>query len=1170
MASDNPFWFGYYPGDKPLVKRPPKIFPGPQMDFSQVAPEQLAVALDYYLEDIASGVKNTMDLPKWLWDKTIDDWKNSFKASAMGYTPSGASTFEFSGAEGADIPGVNVGINLYDLVTNPQKTLEKFIQKQVIAGIDPLRSGEFWTDLDTALTKRLYVDIAKENGNSLVQSAISTTNKDPVSFINQKVYAEGKVYSSDEATPGSPGASTRMVEGETDVYQKVGESFAGFVMDQKTSARRGRAYGRLQADFIKAASTELEQKKTSIHDAIWALGPIAHLEADMAERFVDTFVDEASVVEALGNYSARFTAPWGFSGALARKAFVGRLSWDTSYGNVAVAEAAAKAAGDKKTEEAASAMKSLKTNAELMYKLDSTTHIATGEVANVRKSITNARTQLKARESTPLSPAEGKRYKERLADFNTRVQPIEDLMDRVEQLALRVSQAVDSGEITRAGLESLIREQTALATKMSHLRYGGGIYNQYVTAISREYFEREDFGRNKYFTLTDPTTGRPIMSQGFRSIDPIYRYSKGQYLRQDGEDLIEALIAGKYLERRYWAGKWRNYIQAYTPRYWTEKVLKRVGYFGLVYDEGDELALFLNPKDPVTDEDIHNFKHRMGRVIRPFTRYNHFNASFDVLYSGKRITAGGKFEGGLYLSYLQKAWLRTDPANNAKLVGIVDATTGNWTSVGLAAKQKQALIYLINGNTAGFETLTGLKYQMAAVGPDFNNAKIKGALLFRKKILKNKKLVESLGFELDAAGNLIDNEKNIAILDGFFGKLGEMDRDTTGVISPFIAKVGLFNWMSAKLTRIQAFEARLLAPFIKPLIILREGIKNLAGKIFHNALYALLGTVTGGAGVFLMKTLGPFLEKVFNATMARFMRYFSDGLSKAFKALLKGDISKAIDALAEGAAKMLAWAMACGCSIPILLILLVMFIMTPFMASISPVDRSKAATSSASAGGTPYTVPRDTITGSNCPIKSSQLSLGSYTVGGGYTNAAGHGSRYYWENIFGGGTASLFSIPYLSSVSGFPCPGGNCSPSDPAPYELENPMNMPGAPLKAVNSTPYYGFAADFASGNTDVYAPNKVSCGGIDAPVASWAVTGTVLTSFGCGVVLNSDTSRYKMLLLHVNICTGGGCSCYSGKTYTAGTGITTLWPQGGNTHVHTEITDAGIPQRPEECVCR
>lgn len=1137
--------------------------PGPVLDFSQVAPEQLAVAMDAYLDEVAKNVGNVAELPKWLHEQVVSDWKKTFTASAIGYTPTGTSTFEFEGEEGVDIPGIQVSINLYKLLENPEKTLKDFMDKQFVAELAPWRQ-EFWTDLDTGLSTGLYKDVVKGDGGilaSAIGAAMGTTNKAPIGFWDQGVYAESLTTSSAydpklPVTAQPAGASRQMSEGEIDVYRKVGGAFTEFVSSQKSTSSRGGNYASLQSSFIKAATTELSQKKA---DIVRVIGGLAGPEAVNADHYITVFNSEAGVVESFADFNLTLNSnAFGVRGTLGKHAFKPIQKLDYLKGLV----------GDP------TVTGSVGTFGE--------------KIAKVEADITKVRADLRAAEAA-VAPNHRARYTERIKDFDRRIKPIEESLDRAQKLSERIRKEIASPATSVVGVENLLRELTTLSTSISHQRYGGGIYNQYLMGVSREYFEKDRDLRNNYFSIDDPTTHKPIMSQGFYSIDPVYRYAKGQYLRQDGGDLIEALIKGDYLERRYWYGKWRNYIQAFTPGYWTGKVLERVGYFGLIYDEKKHLNYFLNKHDDYGEETT---KARIGNLLlRPLSRKHTFGTHFKVTTGGDTYKCKGRFEGGLYLSNLNKAWVR---AGENKLVGLIDSNTasptyGQWLASGTQRAQKLAFINLINDKTANYETSSGLKYQMGTIGTlsDFAGAK-KAAVIFRKKILKNKKLVKSLGLELDASGDLIENDKNIAILDGLFKKFNDMDKSSAGIISPFVSRIGTFNWLSSKLTRIQHMEAQLLKPFVKPLIALRELVKNLAGKAFRTVLYGILGTVTGGAGAFLMKTVGPWLEKIFNATFARLMKYFTDGVSKAFKAMIKGDINAMLEALAEEAAKMMAWVMACGCAIPIFFILFTLLVLLPVINSISPVDRSKATSSSASAGVTVPGVPNDSLAGSNCPVKTPRsITLRSYNPSGNGTSASGHGSKWYWTDPVIGFTNSYFSIPYLLSPTGFACPNGFCSPDESAPYDNDNPMSLKATEEATIaelcrrmpsftncvstltlpmNKRTYaYGYAMDVSGGtsNTGVYAPNKISCGG-DATISSWMVRGKVPTNYGYGVILEglgSDGKVYKLFLLHL-------ATAPSKSTYAGGEGIASVKPE--SNHVHIELAVDNVLKKPEDCMCK
>jgi hypothetical protein len=954
----------------------------------------------------------------------------------------------------------------------------------------------------------LYTDVAKGEGG-FIQDLLHTTNPDPISFKDQKVYAAGLV-----STSADP--KHRLVEGESDVYAKVGENFSGFVKKQKSTLTRGPAYKDLQLSFIKAAATELNQKKATI-DAV--CGGIAAPMGINAKHYIETVTDEATLVENFDEFNKYITASFGVKGKLGKKAFT--ISTSDADLLKGFGEAA-KGFGEK---------------------IDA----VDAQIKTVRKNLDD-------RIASPgmvggISADQVARYQERRKDFDKRIKPIEDVLERARHLQGQLAAEAARKSTDRFRMENMLREMTTLSSSLGHQRYGGGIYNQYLRNVNREYFEKDAALRRDYFSVTtvNPVTGKTerVMSQGFFSIDPIYRYSKGQYLRQDGGDLIETLIKGEYFEKRYWYGKWRNYTQAFTPGYWTKKVLERNGYFGLVYGGADDEAdYFLNKK---IDGDETWQAHAGNLILRPFTRKHRFKASFDVSYTGGSLRSNGRLEGGAYLGRLNKAWVRSE---QHKLVGIVDPVTGEWLSTGTSAAQKRAFVDLLNGNTAAFETATGLKFQMGGPTPDYKWA-TEGAALFDKRILKNKKLVKSLGLELDVSGKIIQNDKNVAILDGLFKKLGEMDKEPA-TISPFLGRVGLFNYLSAKLTKIQQLETKLLAKFISPFIKLREGIKNLAGKLFRKALYAVIGSATGGVGAFLMKAIAPLLEKVFNATIARFMKYFGDGVAKAFKAAIRGDIDKMFEALAEQAAKMMAWALACGCSIPALMLALILLIFIPIAGSIPPAGHTPTPPSGSS---TPTPVPPGVTAGSKFFRSGCNRAT---TICGSFNNVSGcggHGTNTYWGTY---AKSCAYNIPTSSIVGPFglrgtKLPGFWCSLTTPPRVSLSPPWA-----ITALNTGPQYGYAADYSplcSGETTVYAP------GFDG-ITAWTFIRAVDSGNGTGymVVLRSvgGPSTYTMLVLHLSGYT-------STSPIAVGQSFGVLFPHPAGPHVHIELKRGSTVLEPE-----
>jgi len=271
----------------------------------------------------------------------------------------------------------------------------------------------------------------------------------------------------------------------------------------------------------------------------------------------------------------------------------------------------------------------------------------------------------------------------------------------------------------------------------------------------------------------------------------------------------------------------------------------------------------------------------------------------------------------------------------------------------------------------------------------------------------------------------------------------------------------------------------------------------------------------------------------------------------------------------------------CGCIVPIILSFAVLMLLGTVIVSISPVDRSKASSSSASAGGTLPGPPDDTLVGSNCPLRSGTKTLLSYNPGIDNDTSndnwrAGHGSKWYWTDPDIGFTNKYFSIPFLNSSTGFSCPNGFCSPNDDPPYDDDNPMSLGGTNICGrlgttcdFTSTPmsqkvsWYGYATD-VSGSSGVYAPSKISCFG-DVAVNLWRVRGNpIQTSYGCGVILEglgADGRTYKLFLLHLASCPANGTE------FTGGKGIASVLPSAN--HVHIELSVDNSLKKPEDCMC-
>ncbi|MEO0132999.1 MAG: hypothetical protein ABIK73_08745 [candidate division WOR-3 bacterium] len=1145
MPSSNPFWFGYYEGDRPLKRR---VNPSgySSFDISYISPEQLIYAIDTYLDKVVFKVLDASSLPGWLKKQIISDWKNSFTASAIGYIPPGSEAFQFEDTEGVELPGIQVSLNLYEFIKDPVKVGKQFLSNQILAEISPWRR-EFWTDLDTAITSGLYQELARGEGGILTKLlGYALSDEGKIAFKDQGVYDEDYLASA-LYDPRNPLPDYyKLVEGEHDVYASVGASFVDFVSQQKSTASRSKSYAGLQASMLAAAATELTQKKAALQAVASGISP---QEAANMGFYIDTLLQEYKIVDGVTKFQKSVSE---VSKTLGQKAFT-PYTRDVSKIRVI--------AGDSSSTDPDAIKGKLLKNIEELEQA----------IADMRSHLEMA--------ANSVTPQERGRYRERLKDFNRRIKRVEGTLEKARKLRDKLNRIAESGDINRLEMEALITEATLLSASLSHSRYGGGIVTEYFMEVSNEYFGKDYRLRKKYFSLEDPASGERIMSDGFRSLQAVQRYSRRQFLSQEGLDLIEAIVSGRFFERRYWYGKFKIYLQVFTPGYWTSKFLRKTGFLGLVYDESEASSYFLNKKNEYGEDTL---KAKIGNLIlRPLSRKNVVGFGYKVSINGRSFKVSGKIDGGAYLGSLLGIWER---AGNNKLVGLV-GPDGKWTAMGLKHTQASAFIAFLNGKEREFENATGLRFQIpaGAGGADFEEAK-KAAATFKRKLtqkrwfgFRRQSLAEKMGLELDANGDIIDNEKNRTILDGFFKKMKDKTKRPGG-ISPFVSRVGLFNLLSGILTSIQYFEFLLLKPFVKPFIALREISKNMAAKIFRTVLYAILGSVSGGLGAFLVKFVGPILERVFNSVFARIWKHIGDGFNKAFTAFIRGDVSKAVDALVESSAKALAWLISCGCFIPISIMVLVIYLISPILSAIPSVDRvRKPEGISPPVGGPPQNLPSEDnfFISYSCFIKNARLTLGSYNPNGtikvndsNYLGT-GHGSKYYWEVVKPRECPSgeyvvgktVFSIPYMTQFgNGFECyglssgkKGNSCSPPQTAGAKCVN--------LERITS--FYGFAADYVGGSA-VYAPGFICGKKIEG---DWSLRGSyrlARDSEECGLIMEAfdeDGKQIKANIMHLTNCPSVGKK-------KPGELVAPLY-QSEAPHIHVELMKDGVSIRPEDCDC-
>lgn len=177
-----------------------------------------------------------------------------------------------------------------------------------------------------------------------------------------------------------------------------------------------------------------------------------------------------------------------------------------------------------------------------------------------------------------------------------------------------------------------------------------------------------------------------------------------------------------------------------------------------------------------------------------------------------------------------------------------------------------------------------------------------------------------------------------------------------------------------------------------------------------------------------------------------------------------------------------------------------------------------------------------------CPLpgKSVSPSLGSYTPG---VETEGHGSTNYWNDM--GSPYCRWGSPQgacwgpnqsVADVSGNPCYGASSNSYGP--------------------TCSFYGYAADIFGGvNEAVLAPSA------DGQSVTWSCY-DAFRNPNAGRSYRCSSGIHTLILTHLN---SGGAS----GNVTTGEQVGTLFPWGGNTHLHLEYIRSGRYERPEDYFC-
>lgn len=1079
MPSSNPLWFGYYPGDRPMNKRPDKMLPPEPIQMTDMG-------MNAAIDEAIKAVDAPAELPNQLWEWIVGDWKQKFAVTGVAYKQTGGDILAYDPQEGADVKGVNPTVNLHSLVVDPKKELGKLWGTMInplnpFAGFGDLK-GEFWTDLDTSVERDMWRRLVKGPGGTpgpqpflfdLAEKAFSSSSGNPINLTGQNVFKETMMWTTGLSGPDLKSAE-KPVTGKTDVYNELAENILSFVAGKKNVLQRNPRFTSMQNSLIQAAATELGEKRTDIKADITAsAGATLAAATDIK---INDFLLEANVVDSI----KEFGSGMGNFGKIISKAGI--------------------------TGPAVAAI--------------------SGGIGDLDKSVTDLRASINTARTNIADVA-------KRTAFDRDIKRVEGILSRVENFSTNLRGKGASWNPSELEKQALLSDINLINGSLNNFRYGAGAQGGYLMSVTRRHL------RGPSSLLKEQFATLPRMSQGYKSLDALCPYLERIYMYEDGRDLIKNVMKGDFPKIYMWWGQMSPRITHFTPAYWTGKVFESTHKFGLDYD------------DDWAGKEIHKF-FKAGN--NPLIRENKFKIGFTTRVG---TVSGLHVVGGEYLKSATTAW---DSYKEGKLVGSLAGAT----VYASAAKQKEALFAFLNGKEKDFLLANpGMSYiGVFGKSPD----KVQKQARELKAYLTKPENLTRLGLTMSGPTDIALNADNEAILAGFFEALSKRKHDA-GTIDIFAQYFGGLQWASAKLTGVQQQIFLRFGKVLSPILVAKnaaiKAMSEFSGKIVSSimlktGLATALGAATGGIGAFLV----PLLERAIQALLSK----IADQGKELFRAIMKGDFSRAFDKMMDDALNATQKVLACGCIFPILSVVVIFMLMGTVITAISPTNRASAPSNTGSSTGTdipvPPPAPISPDAAPTCVFLGWKRTAEAYAGAEAVTEVVGHGSNAYYapkdtadgnDDNDGIDDCSLL-IPYFAGT-------------DPP---ARGPINDDASWCN--NRDPaqtYFGYALDViplsSLDTTWTIAPRL---GG----VSSWSVSrSNVDPGYGCAVTLNgSDGSNtYSLHILHLK------CGLVSGEvgavpsSVAPGQAIALLYNYDGGKHAHLELQVNGDYKKPQDYMC-
>ncbi len=320
-----PLYPGYYPGTPQPRYQPPTG--GGQIEPTEFNMDQILRQIDSVSADYDQMGANA---PKWVYDRIIDDWQQSFKASILPVPVNPEDLDDYSAESLPGGAGVRFNLNPVDIIKDPQKWATNTIK-------DWAKTTVNWQDLDTRYRQRVWKDVFQKEPN--IQNVFEETaayalgdnidaqggfkgpgyqtTDNPLRLYGRDIYIpvaskQEREFKADLNVTVLPDGTVKTqvykardaeTKGGIDVMAEFADSVAKYETETFFGPRRESARDKVDYNGYRAVVTEMKHNEAA--KSVIAGDINMQRTMDIAEAKLGIYDSMNSISEDLGNYEKK-------------------------------------------------------------------------------------------------------------------------------------------------------------------------------------------------------------------------------------------------------------------------------------------------------------------------------------------------------------------------------------------------------------------------------------------------------------------------------------------------------------------------------------------------------------------------------------------------------------------------------------------------------------------------------------------------------------------------------------------------------------------------------------------------------------------------------------------------------------------------------------------------